>query len=165
MIDKKTYFLTPLLPLGLILILFGLFVIVRDFLFLQKVGLVYFNVTGLIIVLVGFAIFLFKGGFKFDPINKTLTKYIRFAGLKLWTNQVRLPKSIDYIEVVKKNKTLTSYYKAAIPITSKVITYDVYIVYEKGYRFSRLFSIDSNQALEYGQVIADAYNVELVKKI
>lgn len=165
MIDKKTQFLTPLLPLGLILILFGFYVIARDFLFLQKVGMVYFNVTGIIIVLIGFSLFLFREGFKFDPIKKVLTKYIKFAGLKLLTNQIILPKDVDYIEVVKKKKTLTSYYKAAIPITSKVIAYDVYIIYEKGRKYSRLFSVDSNQALDYGQIIADTYKVKLITKI
>jgi hypothetical protein len=165
MIEKKEYFFIPFLPLGFILIGFGIFVIVRDFLFLQKIGAIYINWTGILIIAIGISIFLFKGGFKYYPQERTITKFIEFAGLKLWTNRINLPNAIDNVQIIKKKKTMTSYYKAAISISSKVITYDLYLVYNNGRKFNRLFSVDQNQAFEYGQIIADSYNVELIKKI
>lgn len=165
MIERKTYFLIPFLPLGLILIGFGLFVIIRDFLFLQKVGMIYFNWTGLLIIVLGLSVFLFKNGFVLDPENKRIQKYISFVGIKFWSKWTNLPQAIDNVQIIKKKKTMTSYYKGAIPITSKVITYDLFLVYNSGHRFDRLFSVDQALAFDYGQILADSYKVELIKKV
>jgi hypothetical protein len=165
MIEKKTYFLIPFLPLGLILIGLGLFVIIQDFLFLQKIGMIYFNWTGFLIIALGFSIFLFKNGFVFDPVEKKIQKYISFVGIKFWSKWINLPALIDNVQIIKKKKTMTSYYKGAIPITSKVLTYDLFLVYNSGRKFDRLFSVDEAQAFDYGQIIADSYKVELIKKI
>jgi hypothetical protein len=154
MIEKKTYFLIPFLPLGLILIGIGLFVIIRDFLFLQRIGMIYFNWTGLLLIVIGLSIFLFKNGIVLDTENKRIQKYISVFGIKFWTKWISLPKSIDNVQIIKKKKTMTSYYKGAIPITSKVITYDLFLVYNSGRSFNRLFSIDQAQAFDYGQIIA-----------
>ncbi|MFN8206587.1 MAG: hypothetical protein U0T82_04170 [Bacteroidales bacterium] len=162
---EKGYFLIPFLPLGFILIGFGIFVIVRDFIFLHKIGMVYINWTGFLLIAIGISIFLFKGGFKYDIQEKTITKFLEFSGIKLWTKRINLPKSIDNVQIIKKKKTMTSYYKAVIPVSSKIITYDLYVVYNNGHKFNRLFTVDQKQAFEYGQIIADSYNVEVIKKI
>jgi len=168
MVEKKQFFLIPLLPLGFIIICFGIFVVVRSIFHIYQFRLFNFSwidlepfVIGLIIILIGLSFFLFKGGFRFNDKDKIIIKFIEFAGLRLWTKQIVLPNMIDSVQIAKRKMTLAPMWAGLIPLKAKSIIFDVYLVH--GHYFDRLFSVDEKQAIDYGQIIADSYNVKMIK--
>lgn len=141
----------------------GIYIIIKDYLFFNKLGLFVFNWRGIILIIIGYAFFLFKDGFKYYPDEKIILNFIEFAGLKLWTKQKLLPKTIDNIMIGKRILTYAPFWAGLTPLKLKSTVFDVYLVH--GHHYDRLFSVDQKYAIEYGQIIADSFNVKLITKI
>ena len=164
MIKERTLFLKQFWFIGVIIILVGSINI-----FIQSESLeAFFSLETLvpfsILLFVGMSIFLVFGTFTFNPNDKKLEKYISFLFFKFASESIILPKTIDYVKVVKSYYNVTRHIRGVLPYTHKKTTYDVYLIYDTQSKKTKLFSVAKKIAIAIGQKFATSYNVPLIDK-
>ncbi|MCF8371060.1 MAG: hypothetical protein K9H64_05520 [Bacteroidales bacterium] len=113
----------------------------------------------LLLLLIGVAIVRAKDKFEFDFDGKVFSNYVQVFGIRLFTDTKKLPDKILFVNTVKRKLTWKRYIALAIPFTSEIITYEVYLVSLKG-KAGRLVSLEENEAKELSAKIAELYGVE-----
>lgn len=113
----------------------------------------------LIIMVVGLAIILARDEFEFDFDQKQFISYAKLFGVRFFMDTKKLPDEILFVQTVHRKLKWRRYFAAAIPMTTNIITYEVYLVSKQG-KAAKLTSLEEKEAKEFSAKIADLYGVE-----
>ncbi len=100
-----------------------------------------------------------KDEFTIDDQTFILSNYVGIFGFKLFQDNRNLPRQIRKVLVVKRQKIWKRYLAIAIPFTTKLLVYEIFVVDSKG-KPIRLFSLKEQDAEPYAKIIRNLYGIE-----
>jgi hypothetical protein len=113
----------------------------------------------LVFMVIALIVFFSRDEFLLDFDRKYFSNHIRFLGIPFFREEIRLPGRIIRVLVIRSVKQWKRYIAVAIPFTTSLLVYEVYIADPSG-RLIRLFSAGEEQADEYSTLLTDLYGVD-----
>ncbi|MFN8206584.1 MAG: hypothetical protein U0T82_04155 [Bacteroidales bacterium] len=164
MIERKGYFFSPFLPIGVIFIFIPFYQLIAGILITRKVGIPFINPMSIILLLIGISFFLVKGGYLFNPEDKSIIKFVDFIKFRIWSSKMNLPRSADLVEIHKTNRVFRVYGKSGASFSGKKVMYEVFLVDSNQGKYNQIFLTNKFESIEFGKILADMYNIKLVTK-
>ena len=156
----KKRFVTPfLIPVGIGLIVYAVFLLVTrvNFTLMDKDSIR--NIIFLSVMILFGVFFIFAiGVIELKLAESKITKYINLLGLKIFKIHTNLPKNCKGIVITRRKAFWHRFLKKENYFFNS--SYDVAVLSMRERAFNVL-NVPKEDALKYGQALADNYNVKL----
>lgn len=109
-----------------------------------------------VVILVLLVILTSKDEFTLNEENLLLRNYWKVFGMRLFSEDKQLPGRIKRVMVLRRKRKWKRYLALAIPFTTEIEVYEVFIIDWKG-RPRRIFSQTQDNAEEYAEILRTTY--------
>ena len=92
-----------------------------------------------------------------------LYKIVALGRINLLSENLKMPKRIKRISVVKMRKKWKRYFALAVPFTTTLVTYDIFLILENN-RPYRIFSINKEESIVLANKLAAIYSCKVEHK-
>ncbi|MEA3444983.1 MAG: hypothetical protein U9R19_09705 [Bacteroidota bacterium] len=112
-----------------------------------------------LLLFLGYVFVFAKDRFELDFEKKLFANFVWLFGTYWFSESKKLPDKILLVHTVKRKLKWKRYFAVAIPFTTNIITFEIYLVNIKG-QPQKLTSLNEKEAKEFSAKIADLYGVE-----